>query len=240
MTGATLHDRQTVDGHSESTIPDERRGPMRPERLTPARRRLDGSMIAKIFAGIDGLLLAAATAPTNLEGAAGGMASIGYVLLSVILLTAAGAYGFRRREPLAQHMGRVGAALTGAGLVIAAGLSLEHAPALLMGQVWRELGLSLGALAAAHGLWLALLAHWRRGGRLAQNLVVVGANKNAERLIAHAMASGEVAVLGVFDDRSGRAPRAIGGVPVLGDTSALLGHRIMPYVDRVVITTRST
>jgi exopolysaccharide biosynthesis polyprenyl glycosylphosphotransferase len=30
------------------------------------------------------------------------------------------------------------------------------------------------------------------------------------------------------------------GVPVLGDTSALLDHRIMPYVDRVVIAVQST
>jgi hypothetical protein len=30
------------------------------------------------------------------------------------------------------------------------------------------------------------------------------------------------------------------GVPVLGDTGALIGHRIMPYVDRVIIAVNST
>jgi len=43
-------------------------------------------------------------------------------------------------------------------------------------------------------------------------------------------------VLGLFDDRHARAPKTIKGVPVLGDVEALVGHRIMPFVDRVVIT----
>jgi hypothetical protein len=50
------------------------------------------------------------------------------------------------------------------------------------------------------------------------------------------MAAGDLAVLGVFDDRHDRAPAAMLGVPVLGDTKALVDHRIMPFVDRVVIT----
>jgi exopolysaccharide biosynthesis polyprenyl glycosylphosphotransferase len=70
---------------------------------------------------------------------------------------------------------------------------------------------------------------------LTPNVVVVGANENARRLIERALRTGEAAVLGVFDDRLSRAPRAIAGVPVLGDTEALIGHRIMPFVDRVVI-----
>jgi len=41
-----------------------------------------------------------------------------------------------------------------------------------------------------------------------------------------------------FHDRKGRAPDSIRGVPMLGDTTALVGHRIMPYVDRVVITVK--
>jgi Undecaprenyl-phosphate glucose phosphotransferase len=76
----------------------------------------------------------------------------------------------------------------------------------------------------------------RRSGRLIPNIVVVGATENAERLIERALASREVSVLGVFDDRKGRAPDTVRGVPLLGDTRALVGHRIMPYVDRIVIT----
>jgi exopolysaccharide biosynthesis polyprenyl glycosylphosphotransferase len=42
-------------------------------------------------------------------------------------------------------------------------------------------------------------------------------------------------VLGVFDDRLARSPEAVEGVPVLGDVAALIGHRIMPHVDRIVL-----
>ena len=80
----------------------------------------------------------------------------------------------------------------------------------------------------------------RRSGRLTPNIVIVGATKNAERIIKSALERRDVAVLGVFDDRLGRAPEQIAGVPVLGDINALVGHRIMPYVDRVVITVSST
>jgi exopolysaccharide biosynthesis polyprenyl glycosylphosphotransferase len=55
------------------------------------------------------------------------------------------------------------------------------------------------------------------------------------RLIASALESRDVAVLGIFDDRAARAPAQIQGVPVLGDTSALLDHRVLPFVDRIVI-----
>jgi FlaA1/EpsC-like NDP-sugar epimerase len=70
--------------------------------------------------------------------------------------------------------------------------------------------------------------------------VVVGATVNAERFIRTALATGDVNVLGVFDDRADRAPPQVLGVPVLGDTSALIDHRIMPYVDRVIIAVTST
>ncbi|MGZ3306118.1 MAG: exopolysaccharide biosynthesis polyprenyl glycosylphosphotransferase, partial [Asticcacaulis sp.] len=42
-------------------------------------------------------------------------------------------------------------------------------------------------------------------------------------------------VLGVFDDRLARNPGNVAGVPVLGDMQALLGHKITPYVDQIVV-----
>jgi exopolysaccharide biosynthesis polyprenyl glycosylphosphotransferase len=59
-------------------------------------------------------------------------------------------------------------------------------------------------------------------------------------LIETALKTREVAVLGVFDDRLGRAPKEIAGVPVLGDTGDLLGHKVLPYVDRIVIAVNPT
>jgi Undecaprenyl-phosphate glucose phosphotransferase len=84
-------------------------------------------------------------------------------------------------------------------------------------------------------LWWQRVRTWRAAGRLTPNIVLVGATDNARILIERAKASKQVAILGIFDDRIGRVPAEIGGVAVLGDTKALLTHRIMPYVDRVVI-----
>jgi Undecaprenyl-phosphate glucose phosphotransferase len=95
---------------------------------------------------------------------------------------------------------------------------------------------SFFVLYALHGVWWNVVRRWREMGRLTPNIIVVGATANAERLIGAALQSGEAAVLGIFDDRAGRAPRDVGGVAVLGGADALLQHRILPYVDKIVIT----
>ncbi len=252
MIGATLHERQLVEREAgrSSEAPayerprGERRGPMRPNRLTSKRQRLNGDVVAKAFAAADGVILAVAAAPTVLRASAAGSwistggtvtACVGYVLLCALLLSAFGAYGFRRRETLSQHLVRAAVAMTAAGLIVGAGLAIGRAAPSLVRLAVQQHSLSLPLVLLAHSLWLALLARWKRRGHLTQNVVVVGANENAARLIERAVASGEIAVLGVFDDRHERAPESIGGVPVLGSLDALLGHRIIPYVDRVVI-----
>ncbi|HEY2661942.1 MAG TPA: exopolysaccharide biosynthesis polyprenyl glycosylphosphotransferase [Caulobacteraceae bacterium] len=161
---------------------------------------------------------------------------IGAALISVICLASLGAYGFRRRESLLRHLARVTAAVVIAGLSVFVCLRAAGAPASMIRTLQMESVLSLALLLISHGVWLGLVSRWRRLGYLTPNVVLVGANENARLLIQQAVKTGEIAVLGIFDDRHERAPGAIEGVPVLGDTRALLGHRIMPYVDRVVIT----
>jgi Undecaprenyl-phosphate glucose phosphotransferase len=87
-----------------------------------------------------------------------------------------------------------------------------------------------------HACAWALVRRWRARGRLTPNVVIVGATENASKLIKTALETRDIAVLGVFDDRLDRAPKTVHGVPVLGDTQRLLEHRILPYVDRIVIT----
>ena len=69
--------------------------------------------------------------------------------------------------------------------------------------------------------------------------MIVGATPAAERLVAAALASRDVNILGIFDDRGSRSPRHIFGVPVLGKTSAVQTHRLLPYVDRIVVAVPS-
>jgi len=222
----------------------DRRGPLRPGRLVAARRRLRGELVAYAFCGLDGLglMLVAAVAYFGAFAGLSGVAALwaaaplaATALLCLVGQRLAGAYDFRARERAAAHLIRVGLALAGTALLLASVLILAHAPQPLPAALAAQLGLSALGLLASHLTWRALVARWRRRGLLTPNVVVVGANANARSLIERVMLSGELAVLGVFDDRHARAPKTIAGVPVLGDTQALVGHRIMPFVDRVVI-----
>jgi Undecaprenyl-phosphate glucose phosphotransferase len=218
----------------------ERRGPMRPAALTPTRSRLTGWMLGIIFRAADGaaLSLAAIAAALIVSGQFTFSALSPFVVGAAITfwaLSTTHAYGFRQTEGLGRHLVRVAAGFGLAAICLEV-LLVGFRPAVVAP---RPFGLwfiaSFAGLYGLHTLWWAMVRRWRTLGRLTPNIVVVGATANAGRLIAAALKSREAAVLGVFDDRIGRIPQDISGVPVLGDTEALLNHRIMPYVDRVVI-----
>ena len=229
--------------------PADRRGPLRPGRLISTRSRLKGEAIARTFAGVDTVVVVALSwLACDLANPAGLWMSpvatvipfaLGAVLL-MLSLHAAGAHGFRSRESMVLQLARVSGAFALTAGLLSAALAATRTAA----GVWEAEGvwfcLSFASLYLLHVWWWVAVRRLRRSGRLTPNVVVVGATANAERLIENALASREVAVLGVFDDRRGRAPDTIKGVPLLGDTTSLIGHRIMPYVDRVVITVTST
>jgi Undecaprenyl-phosphate glucose phosphotransferase len=219
--------------------PRDRRGPMRPAALTPTRSRLTGWMLGAIFRIGDAVALgslAVAAAPL----AAGRLAPSSltpFIVGSVALLwglSTIHAYAFAQREALGQHLVKVAAGFGMAALGLEF-LMLGFRPTVAQGPFAIWFVASFATLYGMHTFWWAMVRRWRAKGRLTPNIVVVGANQNAERLVDAALKSGETAVLGVFDDRVGRTVRDIAGVPVLGDTQALLSHRMMPYVDRVVI-----
>lgn len=212
-----------------------RRGPFRPGQLIPTRARLEARLLARTFRVIDFLVAAVVAVGVAVEGhpVAGGL----WAVTTLVVLRAIGAYAFPRKQTVFQHLRLVAAALA-SGLAIA-GVALLISGRLDAPTLWTLAGAAT-VFAALHATWQTVIARGRQQGRLTPNIVVVGATANAERLIDAAMRTGEVNVLGVFDDRLDRAPENIMGVPVLGDTSALLDHRIMPYVDRVVIAVQST
>ncbi|MFN3522830.1 MAG: exopolysaccharide biosynthesis polyprenyl glycosylphosphotransferase [Phenylobacterium sp.] len=217
----------------------DRRGPFRPERLTPARERLHGRLVARLFQLGDaaalvlaGFSLLASQAASPVQGLAFLATGLGVLACLGIFKT----YDFGRRESLAQHLSRVlVAVIVGHAcgyLALAPSTPIQElADAVLL---WAPAALAM--ITSLHLIWFALVRRWRANGRLVPNIVIVGATGAAERLIEAVLASREVNVLGVFDDRLGRVPGSVRGVPVLGNTRALLDHRIMPYVDRIVIT----
>ncbi len=220
------------------------RGPFRPKVWLNARARGAVRLSAHYFRAFDvlaaialTLLCAAAVAPQGLIHA-----SVAQVLpfalgcgLMLGLIRSAGLYRFGRGERLALHLARLsGAVLAGGAVALLAALVLSGAAAPVTALlIWTALCL-LG-LYGLHCGWWDLVARWRADGRLTPNIVIVGATRNAERLIREALKRREVNVLGVFDDRLARAPHSVEGVPVLGDTRALIGHKIAPYVDKVVL-----
>ena len=222
-----------------------RRGPFRPEQLVPARARVEARALARAFRGVDAIVAIAACAsayallsdsPSTIAAGAALTVGLGALLLA---LRALDVYVFARREPLPRQLLRVGAAFGAAATAaLIVTLATTKAADRDLFPVWTLMGLA-PVLAILHVAWWTIIARGRRNGRLTPNVVVIGATANAKHLIEAAMRTGEINVLGIFDDRLDRAPDNILGVPVLGDTSALIDHKIMPYVDRLVIAVSS-
>ena len=221
----------------------DRRGPLRPERLAVSRRRSSGQGLARLFRTGDAaalLLLAAAFlavgAPGGLAGTTLAQAAPLAAAALVLLKSVAVLRGYRlsRGEPFGRHVVKLAAA---AGLGGIAGLVFDLAVPGASGAGVEPFTVSAFLLLTGlHAGWWLIVRSWRRAGRLTPNIVIVGATPNAERLLEAALKSREVAVLGVFDDRLERTGRQLRGVPVLGDVEALLGHRLLPFVDKIVIT----
>jgi Undecaprenyl-phosphate glucose phosphotransferase len=207
-----------------------------------ARERSAVRLSAHYFRLVDvvtvtGLALSAILAiqPTGLAAITLGDAApviVGAVLV-LALMRALQLYRFGRDTPWTLHLAGVG----GVGLAAACA-------AVILGWLLDRQALGVIApwalettivLIGLHGIWWAVIAHWRRMGVLSPNIVVVGATRNAQTLIERALERRDMNVLGVFDDRLARSPDSVAGVPVLGDANALLTHRMTPYVDRIVL-----
>jgi exopolysaccharide biosynthesis polyprenyl glycosylphosphotransferase len=83
------------------------------------------------------------------------------------------------------------------------------------------------------------MARWRAKGLFTPNIAIIGATPIAQALIGallNGSGAGEANVVGIFDDRHKRAPKDILGVPVLGPVDALIDHRSLASIDRIVIT----
>jgi len=229
---------------SSAGDPAARRGPFRPEVWLNARQRHASRLAAHYFRAFDVLAVAAltllcadaATAGSLLRAELAAVAPFGVGALTVLgLMRSTGRYGFARGENPVVHLGLVAALVAiGTATALLAAAVLQGAQARWSaGLGWG--GLVLIALVALHLGWSAVVRRWRRSGALTPNIVLVGATRRAETLIREALARRDLNVLGIFDDRLARSPRAVAGVPVLGVADDLLTHRMTPYVDQVVL-----
>ena len=220
---------------TEDAIAQERRGPMRPGRLQSVRKRLAGASIARLFQFGDVLGLSIAA---MLVGWWAGFAQpilIAAPLLTLILMLLVGGYRMGTREVAWRRYAQIlaasfGAALSAEGL----GRLLTSEPPLRVGLTWAIA--ASATLVALHLLWTMCLARLRRRGFLTPNIIIIGATVAAERLIEAALQRRDVNILGIFDDRRDRVGPSVHGVPVLGSALDLLDHRVLPFIDRIVIT----
>jgi len=222
--------------------PRNRRGPFRPEKLVTSRARQAERLSSFYFRAIDILSLVGLTMAlmlwTGTDPMAAPVGSVAplAVAVAVALLGLRGMrlYAFARGERLDLHLLKIGVSLAIAAACGAGVAALDGFDVLLMPLTeWSVAAMVL--IGGLHALWWGTVNQWRADGRLTPSIVIVGATKHAERLIADALRRRDLNVLGVFDDRLGRAPDAVVGVPVLGDLDALLGHRLTPYLDHIVV-----
>lgn len=221
------------------------RGPLRPKRLLSVRVRQERRLASHVFRAIDALVLAAIGLATVLaiSSTAALQTPVSQVLPFVVgtaaiahVLRTSGAYRLPKSRALVPQVMHATLLTATIGAITALAVPLFDAGPDAERAAWRWLALITGAVAVLHTSWWTIVHRWRRHGWLTPNVVLVGATSRAEMLIADAINHRDINVLGVFDDRLSRSPLAVLGVPVLGDTSALLAHRITPHVDLIVVT----
>lgn len=225
--------RATAQTDAPSSI--HRRGPLRPERLQSVRVRLSGASVARLFQAGDAAALLAASWFAARAMELPQVLWLGGPVLAVLLLVATGAYAMNRRERARRRFGRllIAAAAAGGAAGTACGLFDPAFPAIGC-AAW--VASAATALLATHLVWGQVLKSLRARGLLTPNLIIVGGTPAAQHLIRRALKTRDINILGVFDDRRDRVGPDVLGVPVLGRTADLVDHRILPYVDRIVIT----
>jgi polysaccharide biosynthesis protein PslA len=235
-----------VSARPETTAEESaRRGPFRPEVWLNARQRHASRLAAHYFRALDSLAVVAVSLLCAAAATSGALihAQVSQVLPFVIgaavilgMMRLLGRYRFARGQKTAWHLATVAATvLAGAATALVTGWALRGPAAQESAYlVWA--GLVLITLHALHIGWSDMVGRWRAAGTLTPNIVLVGATQHAESLIREALKRRDLNVLGIFDDRLARSPRAIEGVPVLGTAADLLTHKMTPFVDRIVLT----
>ena len=166
---------------------------------------------------------------------------IPFVLIPVVVswgLRTSSAYDFAFNRSALDHMIR---AANGAGLpLVALGIGTymiyqgygARYPIIAMLAAWLT-------VIAIHAHMLVMIRTLTRSGRLSENVIIVGATPNAQRLIERNAKTRELNVIGIFDDRLSRAPKSVAGTPLLGKLDDLLNWERLPEIDRIVVTITS-
>lgn len=159
-----------------------------------------------------------------------------FPVAAVLGVALSGAYGLSFSRSIDRHLVR---ALNGAGvglMALAAVLwSLSSAP----GKYVAPLALIWATICGVHMVYVMLMKRMFLAGHLSEKVIIIGATDRARDLINKNRHSGEMRVLGVFDDRAERTPDFIENVPVIGGLDNLLVWDRLPEIDRIIVTISS-
>lgn len=164
--------------------------------------------------------------------------AVPYIALPALLAWgnwSAGAYRFPFIEKVLDHMAKValGLSLTLLAVMAVCALTGWGGSFLYFSTVGTVSWLALMTL---HAHYVGLIKTLIRRGQLSENVVIVGATPHAAKLIEKNTVDRELNIVAIFDDRLGRAPRDLHGVPVVGTLDDLLAWDQLPRVDRIIVT----
>jgi Undecaprenyl-phosphate glucose phosphotransferase len=217
----------------------------RPERRR-SDRRVSLSVIAGLLRAVDcAVVLMASWLAFVLSLADSAASASSYILLGLVgsflagnALQLTGAYQLSAiREPLSGLGGSIQAVVAVALIFIVIGFFTQTSVA--WSRLWAGLWFvfTIAGLTGERAGLLMLTRRWAENGCLRRNVAVVGAGAEAERLLAHIAGTGDptVRVVGVFDNRATRVPKAVVGHPVRGRVADLREFTKVIPVDEVIV-----
>lgn len=202
--------------------------------VSPPQDRIDRAALGRALQLTDTFVLLALCVATATIFAAALWPMLVMGVLSACALRTLSLYRVTPSTPSWDRMARAVVAAGLAGLLTLGAVALAQ-PALLQPAAV-EATVVASALGILHLTYAFFIEYWAKAGRLAANVVVIGATSNARKLIEANRRSQAVNIIGVFDDRRSRAPSRLSGTPYLGDLDDLAAWPMLHEVDRIVIT----
>jgi polysaccharide biosynthesis protein PslA len=242
--GVNCASTKTYDPYVANNPYSERRGPLRPLKLQSLRRRQDLWLSTYWFSLIDGLLiLGVCCLVTALSLKSNLMSLQSKEIIPLLILfffivylkNRAAIYSFARGKKFSgQALDLLWLVLLSTGAAALGALVLMVNPT-GFANLWMASVAIFISLIMLHALWWQLMNMWRKASDLTPQIIILGATASAEKLIKLALKQGDLHILGVFDDRGTRLDHDLSGVPILGNLDALLHHRLVPFIDQIVI-----
>ena len=203
-------------------------------RVEPPTNRIDRATLGRALQLIDFGVLGALGIAAFLAYGSAFWPMLAFLGATACLFRISGLYAIRARKPAWRHVATAMISLGLSGCL--AILLVRGSDSALALPAAQQAGVAAAALLIIHTIYAFFIEYWSSTGRLASNVVIVGATANARRLIEANARSKSVNILGVFDDRASRSPSSLAGAPYLGTLGDLAGWLHLHEVDRIVVT----